>query len=86
MKKALRNIAFLLSYLRNAVFCPLPFLRRLNPAGGFGAWRVNLAFSPDVKVAGFRRRVGGGGVAWLALWRAFPQPQELIFDDFSEVT
>jgi hypothetical protein len=45
-------------------FSPLPFLQRLNPAGGFGAWRVNLAFSPNVKVAGFRRRAGGwGGVA-----------------------
>ncbi len=55
------NIALLLSYLRNTVFPPLPFLRRLNRAGGFGAWRLNLAFSPRVKVARFRRSAGGRG-------------------------
>jgi hypothetical protein len=41
-------------------FSPPPFLWRLNPAGGFGAPRLNLAFSPRAKVAGFRRRPEGG--------------------------
>jgi hypothetical protein len=36
-------------------FSPLPFSPCLNPAGGFGAPRLNLTFSPCVKVAGFRR-------------------------------
>jgi hypothetical protein len=39
--------------------------------------RLNLAFSPRVKVAGFRRREEG--VAWVALWRAFFQTQKLVF-------
>jgi hypothetical protein len=43
-------------------FSPLPFFPRLNLAGGFGALRLNLAFSPRVKVAGFRRREEGGGL------------------------
>ncbi len=47
--------------------------------GGFGAWRLNLAFSPRVKVARFRPRAGGGGRAWVALSRAFPQTQGISF-------
>ncbi len=43
-------------------FPPLPFSSRLNPAGGFGAPRLNLAFSPRVKVAGFRCHEEGGGL------------------------
>ncbi len=43
-------------------FSPLPFSPRLNPAGGFGAPRVCWAFSPRVKVAGFRCREEGGGL------------------------
>jgi hypothetical protein len=62
VKEARRNIASLLNYLRNAVFSPLPFSPRLNPAGGFGAPRLNLPSSPRVKVAGFRRREEGGGL------------------------
>ncbi len=58
---------------------PLPPIRCLNRAAGFGAWQLNLAFSPRVKVARFRRPAGGGGVAWVALWWAFPQTQELVF-------
>jgi hypothetical protein len=74
VKEAFWNIASLLFSL---YFPPLPSIRRLNPAGGFGAWRVNLAFSPHVKVARFRHRAGG--MSWVALWRAFPQTQELVF-------
>jgi hypothetical protein len=59
-------------------FPPLPFSPRLNLAGGFGAPRLNLAFSPRVKVVGVRCREGGG-VAWVGLWWAFPQTQELVF-------
>jgi hypothetical protein len=79
VKEASWNIAPLLSYL-NAEFTPPPPspIRRLNRAAGFGAWRLNLACSPRVKVAKFRRRAGGW-VAWGALWPAFPQTQELVF-------
>ena len=65
VKEARRNIASLLSYLRNAVFFRfslLPFLLHLNPSVGFGTPRLNLAFSPRAKVAGFRRRAEGGGL------------------------
>jgi hypothetical protein len=55
---------------------PPPTLRRLNRAAWFGAWQLNLMFSPSVKVAKSRRRAGG---SWVALWRAFPQTQELVF-------
>ncbi len=43
-------------------FSPFTFLPRLNPAGGFGAPRVSLAFSPRVKVAEFRRGAEGSGL------------------------
>ena len=76
VREAFYNIAPLLSYLRNAEFSPLPSIRRLNREAEFGAWRLNLAFSPRVKVAKSRRRAGG---AWVVLWRAFPQTQELVF-------
>jgi hypothetical protein len=64
VKEASQNIVSLLSYLRNAVFPPLSFSPDLNLAGGFGTWRLNLAFSPCVKVARFRRqrRADGGGL------------------------
>jgi hypothetical protein len=49
-------------FKKRSIFPPFPFLRRLKPAGGFGALRLNLAFSPRAKVAGFRRRAEGGGL------------------------
>ncbi len=62
VKEARRNIASLLSIEETQYFSPLPFFRRLNPVGDFGAPRLNLAFSPHAKVAGFRRRAEGGGL------------------------
>jgi hypothetical protein len=47
-------------------------------AAGFGAWRLNLAFSPRVEVARFRRRAGGRGGLGSPL-AGFPQTQELVF-------
>jgi hypothetical protein len=81
VKEASWNISPLLSYLRNAEFSPPSLHPASNRAGGFGTWRLNWAFSPRVKVARFRRRAGGGGGGGSlgALWRAFPQTQELVF-------
>jgi hypothetical protein len=61
VKEVRQNIVSLLSYKRNTVFFPLPFSPHLNPAVGFCAPRLNLAFSPRVKVAKSRRGAEGGG-------------------------
>ncbi len=45
---------------RNSPRPPPPLWRLIWPAG-FGAWRLNLAFSPRVRVAKSRRRAGRGG-------------------------
>jgi hypothetical protein len=67
------NIASFLSYLRNAVFFP----PSLFSAGGFGAPRLNLAFSPCVKVIGFRRCAEGGGLG--SPLAGFPSNTEISF-------
>ncbi len=59
-------------------FSPLPFSPCLNPAGGFRAPRPNSVLFSRVKSAESGRGVVGG-VAWLALWRAFSQTQKLVF-------
>ncbi len=55
---------------------PPPPLRCLILATRFGdsIWRFSTCESRQ-----FQAPCGGGGVAWVALWRAFPQTQELVF-------
>ncbi len=80
VKEASWNIASLLSYLRNAVFSP----PSLSPASQSSGWIQRLASQFGVFSACKSRQIqapcgGGGGVAWVALWQAFPQTQELVF-------
>ncbi len=79
VKKALWNIALLCSYLRNAVFFP----PSLPPASQSGGWIQRLASEFGVfskcKSCWIQAPGGGGGVARVALCRAFPQTQELVF-------
>ncbi len=61
VREAFYNIAPLLSYSKRAEFPPPP-----TPASHlcgciWCSWRLNLAFSPCVKVAKSRRRARGGG-------------------------
>ncbi len=77
-KEAFLNIASLLSYLRTAIFSP----PSLSPASRSGGWIRRLATQFGVFSTCKIRRIQapcGGGVAWVALWRAFPQTQELVF-------
>ncbi len=52
-----------------------------------GGWiphlRPNIAFSPHGKAAESGR--GGVGVARVALWRAFPQTQKLVFPNLLDI-
>ncbi len=78
VKEASWNIALLLSYLRNAGFSP----PSLFPASQSGGWIRRLATQFGVFSTCKSRQIKvpcGGGVAWVALWRAFPQTQELVF-------
>jgi hypothetical protein len=68
VKEVRRNIVSLLSYKETQYFSPFSFSPRLNPAGGFCAPQLNLAFSPRVKVAESRRGVVGGGLDLLILF------------------
>jgi hypothetical protein len=53
---------FIIKLLKtHSIFPPLPFSPHLNPAGGFHALWLNLAFSLCVKTAGFGRGAEGGG-------------------------
>jgi hypothetical protein len=77
VREAFYNIAPLLSYSKRAEFPPPPPTPASHLCGWIWcSWQLNLAFSPRVKVAKSRRRAGG---AWVALWRAFPQTQELVY-------
>jgi hypothetical protein len=53
---------FVIKLLKKRSIYPLPFSLHPNPAGGFRAPRLNLAFSPRVKVAESRHGVVGGGL------------------------
>jgi hypothetical protein len=53
---------FVIKLLKKSSIFPPPFSPRLNPVGGFCAPRLNLAFSPRVKVTESRRGVVGGGL------------------------
>jgi len=57
---------------------PPPPLRRLILVVRFGVLATQFGVSPCVGVANSRRHKGGG-VAWVALSRAFPQTQEISF-------
>jgi hypothetical protein len=69
-------IVELFEKMRNS---PPPPLRRLILATRFGVLATQFGVSPRVRVAKSRRRAGEGGLAWVALWWAFPQTQELVF-------
>ncbi len=71
--------------LKRSIFPPLPFSTGLNTAGGFGAPRVSLAFSPRVKVAESRRGAEGGGLG-SPLAGFLPNTEISFFDNFYEVT
>jgi hypothetical protein len=69
---------FVVELLRFALFfSPLPFSTRLNSAAGFPV-RVLIAHCLHVQTPRNLDAVGWG-VAWVALWRAFPQTQILVF-------
>ncbi len=53
---------FVISLLRIALFFPLLFSPRLNPAGEFRVRRPNFAFSPRVKAAESGHSGVGGGL------------------------
>ncbi len=80
VKEASWNMASLLSYLKRCLISP-------PPHSGVSFWRPDLAFwrlkltfllvweSPNPGAV----RGRGGGLAWVAIWWAFPQTQELVF-------
>jgi hypothetical protein len=69
---------FVIKLLRIVLFSPpLPFSPHPNWRGGF---RVRVLISRFLDM--YRPRnldAVGWGVAWVALWRAFPQTQKLVF-------
>ncbi len=77
VKEASWNIAPLLSYLRNTEIPPPPLRRLIWPAW-FGVLATQFGVFSTCESRQIQAQCGGG-VAWVALWRAFPQTQELVF-------
>ncbi len=77
VKEVSWNIAPLLSYLRNMESPPPP------PQNGVSIGRPDLALGDSIFSTCNSHQIqapcGGGGVAWVALWWAFPQTQESAF-------
>jgi hypothetical protein len=71
--------ASLLSYLKSGGIASPPPLWRLILATHLGVWRLNLVFPHVGESPNLGATQGGGGVAWVALSRAFPQTQGISF-------
>jgi hypothetical protein len=69
---------FIIKLLRNALFFP-PSLFSVSQSGGWiprSSSQLRAFFTCKIRRI---RTWCGGGVAWLALWRAFSQTQKLVF-------